>query len=271
MMKELIGGKYVHSLLHWYKKKFTKEAIKMHEKIEKAIELHNVYYKDGDVSIINGITGYLAKGKVTTLVGPSGAGKTTIFKLINGLLSPTEGEIYVNGENIQNIEPSQLRRNVGLALQQATMISGTVFDNLMLPKKLQGEEMSVEDANELLTLVSLDNKLLNRDVKDLSGGQKQKVSIARTLVNRPKILLLDEITSALDRVSKEEMEELIVRINQKFAVTIFWITHNLEQARTIGDDTWVVMDGKLIESGPSSLLDHPKNELVERFVKGEFA
>lgn len=100
-------------------------------------------------------------------------------------------------------------------------------------------------------------------------GQRQKVSIARTLVNRPDILLLDEITSALDRVSREEIEDLIVHINRQFNVTIFWITHNLEQARTIGTDTWVVMDGKLIESGPSRLLDDPKNELVERFVKGE--
>lgn len=151
------------------------------------------------------------------------------------------------------------------------MLSGTVFDNLQLPEKLKGEKMSEEEATELLAIVGLDRDLLKRDAKGLSGGQKQRVSISRTFVNRPQILLLDEITSALDRIAKEEIEELIVEINKRFTVTIFWITHNLEQAKTIGDDTWVVMDGKLIEAGPSSLLVNSQNKLVEQFVKGEFA
>lgn len=241
----------------------------MSETVEKAIEMRDVHYSDGDVAIIQGITGYIAKGKITTLVGPSGAGKTTIFKLMNGLISPSTGEIDIEGENINNIEPTTLRRNVGLALQQATMVTGTVYDNLAIPKKLIGEKMLEQEAKKLLSLVNLDLDLLHRDAKDLSGGQRQRVSIARTLVNRPKILLLDEITSALDRISREEIEDLIVRINKNYNVTIFWITHNLEQARTIGDDTWVVMNGKLIEFGPSHLLDAPKTELVKRFVKGE--
>ena len=241
----------------------------MNYSIEKAIEMKDVYYSDGQLDIINGITGYITKGKITTLVGPSGAGKTTIFRLLNGLISPTKGEIYILGKNIVEYEPTELRRTVGLALQSATMLNGTVFDNLAIPKKLKGESLSEEEAIELLTLVSLEKELLKRDVHDLSGGQKQRVSIARTLVNRPKILLLDEITSALDRVSKQEIEELFVRMNKRYEVTIFWITHNLEQARNIGDETWIVMDGKLIEFGKSSLLEHPKNELVKKFIKGE--
>lgn len=241
----------------------------MNYSIEKAIEMKDVYYSDGQVDIINGITGYITKGKITTLVGPSGAGKTTIFRLLNGLISPTKGKIYILGKNITEYEPTELRRTVGLALQSATMLNGTVFDNLVIPKKLKDQSLSEEEAIELLTLVSLEKELLKRDVHDLSGGQKQRVSIARTLVNRPKILLLDEITSALDRVSKQEIEELFVRINKQYEVTIFWITHNLEQARNIGDETWIVMDGKLIEFGKSSLLEHPKNELVKKFIKGE--
>lgn len=239
-------------------------------KNEKAIELRDVYFSDGQVDIIKGITGSISKGKITTLVGPSGAGKTTIFKLINGLITPTKGEIFVEGKNIKQFEPTELRRNVGIALQQATMLQGNVFDNLSIPKKLKGESMTKEEAAELLSIVGLEDDLLHRDVKDLSGGQKQRVSIARTFVNRPKILLLDEITSALDRISKEEIEELIVRINQDFSVTIFWITHNLHQAKTIGDETWFVMDGQLIASGASDILVHPENELVKRFVEGEF-
>lgn len=243
----------------------------MNHSNEKAIEMKDVYYSDGDTNIINGMTGFITKGKITTLVGPSGAGKTTIFRLLNGLISPSKGEIYILGKNILEYEPTELRRTVGLALQSAPMLSGTVFDNLAIPKKLKGENLSKSEAKKLLTSVGLAEEILMRDVHDLSGGQKQRVSIARTLVNRPKILLLDEITSALDRVSKQEIEELFLRINEQYEVTIFWITHNLEQAKEIGDETWVVMNGKLIESGKSSLLDEPTNELVKQFIKGDLS
>lgn len=243
----------------------------MNHSIEKAIEMKDVYYSDREMDIINGLSGYIRKGKITTLVGPSGAGKTTIFRLLNGLISPTKGEIYILGKNILEYEPTELRRTVGLALQSAPMLNGTVYDNLAIPKKLKGESLSKDEAKNLLHSVGLDDTFLTRDVFDLSGGQKQRISIARTLVNRPKILLLDEITSALDRVSKQEIEELFVRINKQFDVTIFWITHNLEQAKQIGDDTWFVMNGKLIEFGKSSLLEHPTNELVQQFIKGDLS
>ena len=252
-------------------KTFMKEEFTMNHSNEKAIEMKDVYYSDGDTNIINGMTGFITKGKITTLVGPSGAGKTTIFRLLNGLISPSKGEIYILGKNILEYEPTELRRTVGLALQSAPMLSGTVFDNLAIPKKLKGENLSESEAKKLLTSVGLAEEILMRDVHDLSGGQKQRVSIARTLVNRPKILLLDEITSALDRVSKQEIEELFLRINEQYEVTIFWITHNLEQAKEIGDETWVVMNGKLIESGKSSLLDEPTNELVKQFIKGDLS
>lgn len=238
--------------------------------MEKTIEFKHVYYSDGSMEIIKDITGSIARGKITTLVGPSGAGKTTLFRLCNGLISPTKGDIFIEGKSIQSYEPPSLRRKIGLALQSATMLSGTVFQNLALPKKLIGEQLTEEEAKALLTSVSLKPNLLKKDVKELSGGERQKVSIARTLINRPEILLLDEITSSLDRVSKQEIEELIIKINKEFHVTIIWITHNPRQATEIGEDTWVMMDGKLLESGKSNLLFNPENEQVQRFVKGEF-
>ncbi|ALC90637.1 amino acid ABC transporter ATP-binding protein [Bacillus sp. FJAT-18017] len=241
----------------------------MNELKEKAIELEHVDYSVGSINIIKDITGSISTGKITTLVGPSGAGKTSLFRLINGLVSPTKGDIRISGKNIEEYEPTELRRNVGLALQNATMLSGSIYKNLALPRTLKKETLSEEEAAELLTSVGLEKDLLKRDVKDLSGGQRQKVSIARTLVNRPKILLLDEITSSLDRVSKQDIEELIVRINKEFHVTIMWITHNLEQAIHIGDETWVIMDGELLEFGESKLLLEPQNELVKQFVKGD--
>lgn len=237
---------------------------------EYAIELENVSYSDGPLKIIKNVSGSFRKGKITSLVGPSGAGKTTLFRLCNGLISPTHGTISIYSKNVQEYEPTKLRRNVGLALQNATMLQGTVYKNLQLPRTLAGEMLTEDEAADLLTKVSLDKDLLKRDVGDLSGGQRQKVSIARTLVNQPEILLLDEITSSLDRVSTNDIENLIEKINKENGVTIIWITHNLNQATQIGDDTWVMMNGELIESGPSSLLKNPENEKVKQFVKGDF-
>ena len=233
-----------------------------------AIHFKHVQYSIGDNQILQDITGSFPEGRITTLVGPSGAGKTTLLKMCNGLLSPASGEIYIKDQPIDSFEPVMLRRKVGIALQSAPMINGTVYDNLSLPMELQGDKLSEEAAVNLLQDVGLDEKYLNRKVTDLSGGQRQKVSIARTLVNKPEILLLDEITSSLDRTSLKEIEELITQINRKFGTTIIWITHNLQQALDIGDYTWVMMDGEVVETGESDLLRDPVNDRVKSFVQG---
>ncbi|CAM4109765.1 ABC transporter ATP-binding protein [Lederbergia lenta] len=233
-----------------------------------AIHFKEVHYSVDGTHILKSITGSFPIGKITTLVGPSGAGKTTLLKLCNGLNSPTEGEIYINNTKVSEYNPIELRRNVGIALQNAPMISGTVFNNLALPLELQGERLAEKEAIGFLEDVGLDRQFLHRKVKDLSGGQRQKVSIARTLVNRPHILLLDEITSSLDKSSLKEVEELIVKINRKYEVSMIWITHNLQQALSIGDYTWVMMNGQVIETGESSLLTSPTTEQVKRFVEG---
>lgn len=234
-----------------------------------AMQLNQVNYSVEDIHILKNITESFPEGKIITLVGPSGAGKTTLLKLCNGLLSPDSGEIYIQDKNINSYKPVELRRLVGIALQSAPMVSGSVLKNLALPLELQGKQLSEKEAKNLLHDVGLEDELLHRNIRDLSGGQRQKVSIARTLVNHPRILLLDEITSSLDRISTEEIEELIVRINQKYGTTIIWITHNLQQALAIGNYSWVMMDGEVIETGESDFLNSPVNEKVKRFVKGE--
>ncbi|MFA1818799.1 phosphate ABC transporter ATP-binding protein [Virgibacillus oceani] len=234
-----------------------------------AIRFNEVNFNADGVHIIKNISGSIMKGKITTLIGPSGAGKSTLFRMCNGLISPSSGEIYLNEEPIQSYDPVNLRRNVGYALQDATMLGGTVRENLALPRILNGKTLPDDEAEELMQLVGLEKDFLRKKAKDLSGGQRQKLSIARTLVNRPDILLLDEITSSLDRISTQDIEELIQKINDKYKVTIIWITHNLEQAITIGNHTWVLMDGELMESGESDFLNNPTNDDVKRFVSGE--
>lgn len=188
--------------------------------------------------------------------------------MCNGLLTPTNGHIFIDDQPIATYEPTTLRRQVGIALQSAPMIAGTVFDNLALPRSLQGKALTQQEASQFLRDVGLDDSFLQRSITELSGGQRQKVSIARTLINHSSILLLDEITSALDRQSVQDIEALIVTLNKKYNVTMIWITHNLQQALTIGHYTWVMMDGELIETGQSSLLDAPNNPRVAEFVQG---
>lgn len=235
---------------------------------EPAIHLQQVSFSVKDKAILKSITGSFPKGKITTLVGPSGAGKTTLLKMCNGLLSPTDGLILIDNQTITTYEPTTLRKHVGIALQAAPMIAGTVFDNLALPLTLQGKKLTQQDAIQYLLDVGLDASFLHRATNELSGGQRQKVSIARTLINQSSILLLDEITSALDRQSVQDIEALIVSLNKNYNVTIIWITHNLQQALSIGHYTWVMMDGVLIETGESSLLKAPTNPRVAEFIQG---
>nr|WP_106781453.1 phosphate ABC transporter ATP-binding protein [Lysinibacillus timonensis] len=237
--------------------------------IEEAIRFQNViYHRDGH-SILNHISGAIYKGKITTLVGPSGAGKTTLLKLCNELISPSSGEIYINSKLITSYEPTFLRRNVGIVLQNAPIIRGTVFENLSLPRKLQKEKLLKDEALNYLKIVGLDPQFLNHQVTELSGGQKQKLSIARTLINRSEILLLDEITSALDPLSRNEIEQLILKINKKYSVTIVWITHNIQQAKDLGDYSWFMMNGQLIRSGKTSILSDTTNMDIKQFVEGK--
>ncbi|WP_346234992.1 phosphate ABC transporter ATP-binding protein [Lysinibacillus telephonicus] len=235
---------------------------------ETAIKFENVCYEVDQLSILNNITGVFYKGKITTLVGPSGAGKTTLLKMCNGLISPTEGELFIQNQPITSFEPTSLRKSVGIVLQSAPIIRGTVYDNLALPFKLQNKKFTEADAFNSLEGVGLNSSLLYRKASDLSGGQRQKLSIARTLINRPQILLLDEITSALDPTSVHEIEQLILKINKKYNATIIWITHNIDQAKRLGDFTWIMMEGQLLESGESSILSNSSNELVHQFAVG---
>ena len=246
-----------------------KAGIAMVDRCEPVIDFQKVNYSIDGTPILKDVTGSFLKGRITTVVGPSGAGKSTLLKLCNGLISPDSGEIFIDGEPATDADPVDLRRRVGIALQNAPMMEGRVFDNLEIPLALQGKQLSRAEAEKTLIDVGLPAELLERDSRELSGGQRQKVSIARTLINRPDVLLLDEVTSSLDPASQMDIESLVKELNGKSGTAVIWITHNLDQAIRIGDYTWVMMDGEVAETGESALLHEPATEQVRRFVKGE--
>ena len=234
------------------------------------VELRNVsksfINEQETVDVLKKVSASVEKGSIVTLIGPSGSGKSTILSLCNLLQTPDEGEIWALGKEVREWDIQELRRKVGIAFQSAPMIAGTSLDNLSLPVELQGRKL--DDPMKYMDYVGLTEDLLSREAKELSGGQRQRLSLARTLVNEPAVLLLDEVTSALDPISAHEIEELILRINREQHTTILWVTHDLSQAERVSDQTWFLVEGKLVEAAPTKLFfTEPKEEQTRQFLE----
>jgi putative ABC transport system ATP-binding protein len=213
-------------------------------------------------------------GTVFTILGPSGSGKTSLLRLLNRLHDPTEGEILFDGETLASFEPTQLRRRIGYVFQVPTMLEGSVADNLAYGANLHRSPrhaMPPQDAMlERLRQVTLDESYLNRSADRLSVGEQQRVGIARSLMTGPEVLLMDEPTSALDPTATARLLDLIVELHQEHSLTIVFVTHQLEQARKVGQQTAILVEGRIIETGPTDqVFDAPKNEATRRFLEGQ--
>ncbi|MGO1988441.1 ABC transporter ATP-binding protein [Mammaliicoccus vitulinus] len=231
-----------------------------------AVQFKNVEYEINNSKILKEINGVFIQGKLTSIIGPSGAGKSTLLTLINLLKSATKGEILISGKTIDSYDPMELRRKVQLVSQEATMIKGTVKDNLELPLILQNKNMTDEEAEHYLEDVDLSTSFLNKNSKELSGGEKQKLSLARALVNKPSIILLDEVTSALDRNSKQAIELLLQKIKREHNVTMIWITHDINQALRMSDYVWVMKNGEVVETNTVEEIENSKNTDVKSVI-----
>ncbi len=212
------------------------------------------YKNDGKV-ILKDITFDLRLGEHLAVFGSSGSGKSTLLRLLNRLLEPTQGRVVFSGQDYTEIPPRELRRRIGLILQQPYLFPGSVADNLRFGPAQRGEAISDEAIAELLANVDLPD-FAARDVANLSGGEAQRVSIARTLANSPEILLMDEPTSALDEESRLQVEKLVCDIAQRQKLTFIIVTHDMPQAGRLAETALVLEGGRVQQYGPVEEIIH---------------
>ncbi len=238
-------------------------AFKKGSSMNKLIEVENVSNER-----VTDVQFSLMEGSLTTIIGPSGAGKSSLLLLLNRLEDPEEGEIHFKGKKISDFPISELRRNIGMVFQQAHLFDGTVEDNLKFGPSLQ-KKWEPNDGIKLLEKVQLPEEFLTKEVENLSGGEQQRVAFARTLANNPEVLLLDEVTSALDMRTVDLMEELLHKLVNEEGKTILMITHDLKQAERLGSYTLFMNEGRVEEQGKTTeLFYQPKSATLKHFLEG---
>jgi len=194
-------------------------------------------------------------GEVLAIVGPSGSGKSSLLRLLNRLDEPTSGTVYVEGIDYRKIPPRDLRRKLGMVNQRPYLFPGTVAENLQFGPRQRGESLSQDSVERLLTRVGLKG-YASRNVANLSGGEAQRVSVARTLANSPLVLLLDEPTSALDETSKLEVESTIQNIVRDQGLTCVLVTHDTAQAARLAERALLLEAGRILRAGPIEEVLH---------------
>lgn len=206
------------------------------------------------VAVVNDVSIEVVRGELLGIVGASGSGKSSFLRLLNRLDEPTTGSVYLENIDYRSIPPRELRRQLGMVTQRPFLFPGNVASNLRFGPRQRGESLSDEAVTELLQRVGLPG-FAGRDVVNLSGGEQQRVSLARALANRPEILLLDEPTSALDEDAKGGIEQLIRNLVSATSLTCLLVTHDREQAMRICDRVAMMEKGRLLRMGsPSEVL-----------------
>ncbi|WP_087971450.1 ABC transporter ATP-binding protein [Oceanobacillus rekensis] len=236
------------------------------------IEFKNVtkLYEDG-TEAVKEFSLEVRRGETLTLIGPSGCGKTTTMKMINRLIDPTSGAIYINGKNIKDYNIHELRWNIGYVLQQIALFPHlTIEENVSIVPEMKkwSKKETLTRSNELLEMVGLDPAIYkNRMPSELSGGQQQRIGVIRALAADPDIILMDEPFSALDPISRELLQNDIQKLQKEIKKTIVFVTHDIEEAIKLGDRICLMEEGRIIQlDEPKHLIMNPSNELVKNFI-----
>jgi osmoprotectant transport system ATP-binding protein len=241
---------------------------------EAAVEFKQVSKHYGAGFVLENFNLTVPKERIVTIIGPSGCGKTTILKMINRLIEPEGGQILLEGSDIGELDPVQLRRNIGYVIQQIGLFPHmTIEENISIVPRLKGEAKGQlkERTEELLSLVGLEPEAYRkRYPHELSGGQQQRIGVARALAANPSIVLMDEPFSALDPISRIQLQKELIKLNEHVKKTIVFVTHDIDEALKIADRIVLLKDGQVVQTGtPEELLEQPANEFVREFIGQE--
>ena len=234
------------------------------------IRLKNIYYSINSKTILNDISIGICKQGITGIIGPSGSGKSTLLRILNRLISPDSGSLEFKNKDYNDISPNLLRKQIGLVNQKPYLFEGTVEDNLMYGPSIWDVKLDTETRLEILNKSGLDSGFLKREAGSLSGGEQQRVNLARTLANSPEVILLDEPTSNLDFVSEEIIENTLKQLHSE-GIKIIIVTHSLEQTRRLTDCLLFMKEGKVLEytKTESFFKDNDPETLRNLFKKTE--
>ena len=235
------------------------------------IEFQHVTKSFKDSKVLSDISLTIEDGELVAIIGSSGCGKTTTLKMINRLIRPTKGKIFIDGKDIEDMNKVEMRRSIGYVIQQAGLFPHmTVRENIELIQRLEkkDEEQISKNTEYLMDMVGLNgDEFLDRYPNDLSGGQQQRVGVARALANNPKIMLMDEPFSALDPMTRVSLQDELIALHEKVDKTIVFVTHDMDEAIKIADKICIMKDGHILQyDTPEEILKNPANEFVENFV-----
>lgn len=238
------------------------------------IEYKNIKKQYEDKVIMENFQLSVEQGEFVTIIGSSGCGKTTALKMINGLVEPTEGQILVQGEDIRQKDITQVRRNIGYAIQGSVLFPHmTVEQNIAYVPELinkKNKEKTKEAVSKWMKIVGLSEELCQRYPAELSGGQQQRVGIARALAASPEILLMDEPFGAVDEITRGQLQQEIKRIHRQTGITILFVTHDIAEALKLGTKVLVMDQGILQQyDTPDKILGQPATDFVKRLVEKE--
>ena len=210
-------------------------------------------------------------GKITVLMGLSGSGKTTLLRMVNKMVSPSEGHITIDGVDVKELDSVSLRRSIGYVLQEVGLLPHkSVFENVALIARISGQSSddARSNAQEMLELVGIDQSFFDRYPSELSGGQQQRVGVARALAIKPKILLMDEPFGAVDPIVREELQDELLRIQRTLALTIVLVTHDRYEALKLADQLVILSkEAQIEQSGsPAEIKQRPSNEFVSKLL-----